>query len=128
MTKSVMPWNKLKGPAIVDANALEHTFEDTVLKLLERPIRDAVRQAFVKSMGSVARGPASTDIKPPKEGTKCAAIWSELDRMRNTGNIPKLENILHVAVANDWNPATTRTQYATWRRYHGIPAQERTAA
>jgi hypothetical protein len=123
-----MPWNKLAVPNTIDANTLERTFEETVMEMLQRPIRDAIRKSFVKTMGSVARGPIDETVKPPKEGTKCAAIWSELDKMRSTGTIPKLENILTVAQAREWNPATTRTQYATWRRYHGIPAQQKQMA
>jgi hypothetical protein len=128
MAKNAMPWNKLAMPSTIDANAVEQMVESEVLKLLELPIRNAVRQAFVRSMGLVARGPIDESVKPPKEGTKCAAIWSELDKMRSTGTIPKLENILTVAQAREWNPATTRTQYATWRRYHGIPAQQKQMA
>lgn len=123
MSKSPMPWNKL--PATLDANAVEQAVENDVLKLLELPIRNAIRQAFVRSMGAVARGPMDDTVKPPKDGTICAAIWSELDTMRSAGAIPKLENILTAAQLKEWNPATTRTQYATWRRYHGIPAQQK---
>lgn len=126
MVKSTMPWNKL--PQTIDANAVEQQVENIVLEMLQLPIRNAIRQAFVRSMGAVARGPMDATVKPPKDGGKCAAIWAELDKMRATGNIPKLENILTVAQANDWNPATARTQYATWRRYHGIPAQQKQAA
>jgi hypothetical protein len=120
-----MPWNKIAIPGTIDANTLEKQIEDTVLEILQLPIRNAIRQAFVKSMGSAARGPVDESIKPPKEGTKCAAIWGELDGMRRTGTIPKLENIMTAAQAKGWNPATTKTQYATWRRYHGIPAQQK---
>jgi hypothetical protein len=125
MAKQTMPWNRIQVPNTIDANALEQTFEETVMEMLQRPIRDAIRKSFAKTMGSVGRGPMDDSIKPPKEGTICHAIWSELDKMQATGTTPKLENILTAAQANEWNPATTRTQYATWRRYHGIPAQQK---
>jgi hypothetical protein len=128
MSKEKMPWNKIQVPNVADAQMLEKTFEDEVLAMLERPLRDAIRRSFVKSFGVVARGPMDDKVKPPKDGTKCAAIWGELDGMRATGVVPKLGNILHVAEAKGWNQATTRTQYATWRRYHGIPAQEKQVA
>lgn len=135
MPKSqVMPWNAahlVPGAAtsVFDPTAIQKLVEQEILHRLEVPLRTAIHQAVVASVDNLAGHANANDLpKPPKENTICGAIWSQLDLMRRSGTIAKLGEILDIAKERNWNEATTRTQYATWRRYHNIPAQQKLAA
>ncbi len=127
MPNTKMPWATAHMPTAPASNldTAERMMEEEILQRLAIPLRTAVKQAFSRAMGTVARGQMDDMPKRPKEGTKCAIIWSNLDAMRQAGNIPKLGDILEASKVQNLNEATTRTQYAMWRKFNGIPAQQK---
>lgn len=59
----------------------------------------------------------------PAPGTKCAEIWDIISQLANQGDTlvkPEFRDVKEIALAEGFNPATIKTQWARWRQYHGV--------
>jgi hypothetical protein len=121
-----------------DAKLVRVLEETAVHKVLERleaalgPIvHEAVSEAIVHAMHadgaampkaeprSFAPKGEAVEVKLPKEGGLCAAVWTELDKLAKKGT-PELQAILKVGGRKGWNANNTRVEYYRWRQAHGI--------
>lgn len=65
--------------------------------------------------------PSQNGITMPKDGTNCSNIWKAADAMSAEIKAPVAVGDLMVKlVANGYNEATIKTQYARWRKFHGV--------
>jgi hypothetical protein len=106
----------------IDTDAMIQAAEDEAFKALEPMMRAQLRKSLLRSLGSAARSaPAEVESPRPREGGKCAMVWSELDRLRAKKNdVPTLADIMVISNAEGWNENNTRVEYYNWRRAAGI--------
>lgn len=65
--------------------------------------------------------PEQNGITQPKAGTSCAAIWDKANAMSSEiGKPVAVGDLMKVLVAEGYNEATIKTQYARWRKFHGV--------
>lgn len=65
--------------------------------------------------------PEQNGIKMPRPGTQCAQIWEMADSMSKALKAPvSIDELNDKALAAEFNPATIKTQYARWRKFHGV--------
>ena len=67
--------------------------------------------------------PRQNNHTHPAPGTKCAQIWDIITQLsldaEGEYQRPRLKDILEIGIADGFNPATLKTQWARWRQYHG---------
>ena len=58
----------------------------------------------------------------PREGTKKAGIWAELDRLDSTGELANMQRaeIVEHLVSMGFNRGSAGSDYQEWRKYHGL--------
>jgi hypothetical protein len=56
---------------------------------------------------------------PPREGTKCALVWDTATAMSSEQGAA-IDGKSLIAALPEINVHTVKTQYARWRKYHGI--------
>jgi len=60
-------------------------------------------------------------VTQPKEGTKTRAVWDLADKLSAGKGAPvAIKELMPQATAAGINDATTRTQYARWKQFHGV--------
>jgi hypothetical protein len=112
--------NRIANPTAALAQAIKQQVLDKLEQTLEIEIPRALRAELLKGQSRatgthlVPAEPAGTHPIMP-QGEKCAAIWTELDRMVAKGKEPTLEMIRAVGERKGWNEHTTRIQFYRWR-------------
>jgi len=70
---------------------------------------------------AVVQMPEQNGVRQPRPNTNCDVIWQRANAMSQERNAPvAVADLLEVLVADGFNPATVKTQYARWRKFHGI--------
>ena len=65
--------------------------------------------------------PEQNGIRRPKAGTACAAIWDILDAVSTEIAAPaSIGALTKQGTPMGLNDATMKTQYARWRKFHGV--------
>ena len=65
--------------------------------------------------------PEQNGIRQPKPGTSCAQIWDRANTMSGElGAAVAVGDLMTVLVAEGYNESTIKTQYARWRKFHGV--------
>lgn len=68
-----------------------------------------------------ARMPSQNDIRMPKPGTDCGKAWAVFTSVSDKNGAPaSIGESMELAKAEGINEATIRTQYARWRKFHGV--------
>lgn len=71
------------------------------------------------------REPEQNEIRKPKPGTLCRQIWDQADSISTKLQQPVpikdlLANFQSLIDAEKCSVATVKTQYARWRKFHGV--------
>lgn len=65
--------------------------------------------------------PEQNGVRRPKTGGACGAAWALMDEMSSSlGQPVPAADVVKAGEAQGINSATIRTQYALWRKFHGI--------
>lgn len=65
--------------------------------------------------------PEQNGVRRPKPGTTCAKVWDVFDSVsQKNGSPATISESMPVLQAGGVNDATIRTQYARWRKFHGV--------
>lgn len=68
-------------------------------------------------------------VKQPKEGTKTRRVWDIADEVSaSRGDTAAFEEVWAQTESEGLVKPTTQTQYAAWRRFHGITGRVKSAA
>lgn len=69
----------------------------------------------------VAQMPEQNGVREPRPNTNCAAIWSLATSMSTERKATvAVGDLIDAGTAAGFNIATIKTQYARWRKFHGI--------
>lgn len=99
--------------------------EKDAAKLKAKEEREAAKQAKIKAKEDAkaakeaAKQPEQNGVRRPKADTICGKAWAVFDQLSQQSGAPatigdSLKNAGGIA------EATVRTQYARWRKFHGI--------
>lgn len=65
--------------------------------------------------------PVQNDVRKPKPGTLTGKVWEIAEQVsEEMGTTATIARVLEAGRAQDLNDATIKTQYARWRKFHGI--------
>lgn len=65
--------------------------------------------------------PSQNGVTRPKPTTACGRIWAVCDDLSAKRKAPTpIEGVKEVCLAEGINIATIKTQYARWRKFHGV--------
>lgn len=79
------------------------------------------KKAEAESAKSANKLPTQNDITRPRADSATGRAWTIFDDVSNKNGSPaSISETLPVATAAGINEATVRTQYARWRKFHGI--------
>lgn len=114
--------------AIPFAATIEREVEASVLAKMGPAIHEAiqagVQQALAKALqaphGRIVTREQRNEVKRPKEGGRCDAVWRALDEMRARGKTTDLHNIIELAKERKWNTNNARVEFYQWRRFNGM--------
>lgn len=91
--------------------------EDAEAKVVAKEL--AKEQAKIEK--EQARMPFQNDIRQPKEDTDCGRAWAVFTWVsERRGSPASIGEAMELARAEGINEATIRTQYARWRKFHGV--------
>lgn len=69
----------------------------------------------------VTQMPEQNGVRQPRPGTNCAAIWDMATAMSTERKATvAVGDLIDAATAAGFNVATVKTQYARWRKFHGV--------
>lgn len=88
-------------------------------KKAERDAAKAEKKAAAKAAKESAKQPKQNDIRRPKPGTTTGNVWAIFDKLSASTGAPALIGDA-LKQAGGVPEATVRTQYARWRKFHGI--------
>lgn len=95
----------------------------------------AKQKEEAKAAKDANRMPIQNDIRRPKETTLCGKAWAVFDSVSSKNGSPAaIGECLELTRAQGLNDGNVRTEYARWRKFHGIsgriaaPATEQAAA
>lgn len=76
----------------------------------------------------IAQMPESNGVRQPRENTHCARIWTLATKMSTDAKATvAVGDLIEVATGEGYNEATIKTQYARWRKFHGIEGRVESA-
>jgi membrane protein involved in colicin uptake len=86
---------------------------------------DAKAKADAKAAAAAAKEtvkqPEQNGVKRPKDGGACGKVWASADEMSKAAGAPvAIKDLSTLLEAQGVNDSTIRTQYALWRKFHGI--------
>lgn len=91
----------------------------TEAKKAEREAK-AAEKAAAKA-AKTEKMPSQNDVTRPKVSSACGKIWEIADQLSaKLGQPVPVKNLLEIAQAEGYNEATIKTQYARWRKFHGV--------
>lgn len=100
--------------------------------------REAAKQAKIdaKEAAKAAKEQAKVDAKAAKEASRqpeqngirrpgpegvCGQVWGLADKLsQELGQAVPIANLLEAGVAQGLNPSNIRTEYARWKKFHGL--------
>ena len=88
-----------------------------IISALPKSNEKAAKQAAKQT----EKQPEQNGIVRPKAGTSCGKIWALADSLSQKIGAPvTIKALAEIAEAEGYNEATIKTQYARWRKYHGV--------
>lgn len=74
-----------------------------------------------KAAKAAVKQPEQNSIVRPKADTNCGKIWAIADSLSAKIGAPvTIKALDEIARAEGYNEATIKTQYARWRKFHGV--------
>lgn len=96
---------------------MEQTIHARVLKLLDEPLHNIVRNAVREAVTT------ASDHRPV-QGGRCRQVWDALDAVQHlTGETPSLKDAKEIARKRGWNENTARIQYYRWKQETQVSGQ-----
>lgn len=95
-----------------------------------KPVKEVATKPVkeVKPAKVVVEKVTQNGVTRPREGTKTCEIWDIADAIsEETGSAAGRNEVIAVCLAREINESTGATQYARWRKFHGIKAPVSTA-
>ncbi len=90
-------------------------------KKAEAKAKKDAEAAAKKAAKDAAKQPEQNGIRRPKPGTDCGKLWEIFDSASAAKGAPAaISECKPKADAMGINEATCRTQYARWRKFHGV--------
>lgn len=80
----------------------------------------AKKKEEAKAAKEAAKQPKQNDVRRPKAGTTTGKVWAIFDSLSQSTGAPALIGDAMKQVAGSIPEATVRTQFARWRKFHGI--------
>lgn len=126
---------KAQAKADAAAKAQAEKQAKAAQKATEKAEREAKREADKKAKADAkiaakqaaedakkaGQMPMQNDIRRPKANTECGKAWGIFDSISNANGSPAaIADAMVQTRAAGINDATTRTQYARWRKFHGV--------
>lgn len=94
--------------------------EDKAKKEAEAKAK-AEKEAEAKKAKEAAKQPEQNGVRRPKDGGACGKVWGLADSLSSSlGQPVPISELSKAAGAQGINDSTIRTQYALWRKFHGI--------
>lgn len=94
--------------------------ERELAKLAEKEAKEHAAEE-AKAAREANRMPEQNGIRRPKAETSCGRAWSIFDGISNAKGAPAaIREALEQGVSEGLNDTTIKTQYARWRKFHGI--------
>jgi hypothetical protein len=115
--------------AKVDAKAQKEAEKQAKLKAKEdaKAAKEAEKQAKAKAKADAKaakeanRQPEQNGVRRPGPDGKCGQVWAMADKMSNDlGQAVPIANLLESAKAAGMNESNVRTEYARWKKFHGL--------
>lgn len=89
--------------------------------------REAAKQAKLdakeaaKAKREANRQPEQNGIRRPGPEGVCGQVWGLADKLsQELGQAVPIANLLEAGVAAGLNPSNIRTEYARWKKFHGL--------
>lgn len=84
-------------------------------------VKETVAAATAAPVVAAPAMPEQNGIRMPRPGSNCALIWDKATIMSTEKKATvAIGDLLVVLVAAGFNQATIKTQYARWRKFHGV--------
>lgn len=81
----------------------------------------AAAKAEAKAAKAAVKMPEQNGITQPKASSSCGKIWEIANQLSSKLKQPvPIKDLLETASAEGYNEATIKTQYARWRKFHGV--------
>lgn len=78
-------------------------------------------KADAKAAREANRQPEQNGIRRPGPEGLCGRVWGLADRLsQELGQAVPIANLLEAGVAAGLNPSNIRTEYARWKKFHGL--------
>lgn len=93
--------------------------EEKAAKKAAKAAEKAQKKADAKAAKEAAKQPKQNDVRRPKSGTVTGKVWATFDSLsQSTGSPATIGDAIKASTGVP--EATVRTQYARWRKFHGI--------
>lgn len=93
-------------------------------KKAEREAAKAAKEqakAEAKAAREANRQPEQNGIRRPGPDGLCGKVWALADQLSHQlGQAVPIANLLEAGVAAGLNPSNIRTEYARWKKFHGL--------
>lgn len=107
---------------VQDTTAAAPAAEDEAAKAAKKAAKaqeKADKKAAAKAAKEAAKQPKQNDVRRPKTGTVTGKVWATFDSLsQSTGSPATIGDAIKASTGIP--EATVRTQYARWRKFHGI--------
>lgn len=78
-------------------------------------------KADAKAAREANRQPEQNGIRRPGPEGMCGQVWGLADSLsQQLGQAVPIANLLEAGVAAGLNPSNIRTEYARWKKFHGL--------
>ena len=78
-------------------------------------------KADAKAAKEASRQPEQNGIRRPGPEGLCGQVWGLADKLsQELGQAVPITNLLEAGVAQGLNPSNIRTEYARWKKFHGL--------
>ncbi len=104
-----------KAAAAAEAKAAKDAEREAAKAAKEQAKLDA------KAAKEAARQPEQNGIRRPGPDGLCGKVWTLADTLSaSLGQAVPIANLLEAGVAQGLNPSNIRTEYARWKKFHGL--------
>lgn len=119
---------KAEAKAKREAEAAEKKAAKEAAKAEAKAAKEAAKAAAkaekeaAKAEAKAARSmPEQNGIRQPSPHSICGRVWAIFDKVSHKNGSPaSIGESMELARAENINEATIRTQYARWRKFHGV--------
>lgn len=78
-------------------------------------------KAEAKAAKDAARQPEQNGVRRPGPDGLCGQVWTLADELSaELGQPVPIANLLVASEAKNFNPSNVRTEYARWKKFHGL--------